>query len=307
MKLGVSANWTWMGPPIAALARHLEDLGFESLWMGEHPIIPVAAAKAERYGVPLPRNYRNMPEMFTSLAAAATATSKLILGTDVCVVPQHEPILLAKQIATLDRISGGRLLFGFGTGWIAEEAPVFGYPFDKRLGVMLDYIEAMKVLWTEEEATYQGKYVSFPPIHCNPKPLQRPWPPLLVGSGNDKTDNTAILKRVARMADGWVPSFLTPQQMREQLAELRGYCEEAGRDFSSLDITLIIPAISFGVGPLPDWGAGAYDDLEPQPVDRLLAEYEEAGVGRIAIGLPDIEDESAFALLEEAARGMGLA
>lgn len=306
MKLGITGNYVWSGPPIAQIARKIEELGFESMWMGEHPIIPVSAANAVRYGVPLPPNYPHMPDLFVSLAAAAVATSRIRFGSNICVVPQHDPITLAKAIATLDRVSDGRFSFGFGTGWIEEEAPVFGYPFNKRLGITLDYLRAMKVLWTEDEASYSGEYISFPPLHCNPKPVQKPYVPVLVGSGTDQTDNTKILKRVARIADGWLPSFLSPAQMTEQLGQLRTFCEEEGRDFDALDISLIIPAISFGVGPLPSWGANAYDDLEPANARELLAEYEEVGVGRILIGLPDLEDDSAFGLLEEVAEGMGV-
>ena len=305
MKLGVATNYCWFGPPITAIARAIESLGFESMWMGEHPVIPVSAANAVRYGVPLPPNYRHMPDPFTSLAAAAAVTTHLRFGTNVCVLPQHEPITLAKTVATLDRISQGRFSFAFGTGWIPDEPEVFGYRFDKRLGIALDYIAAMRVLWSEEEASYQGKYVSFPPIHCNPKPVQKPLP-VLVGSGNDKTENTAVLRRVARIGDGWLPSFLTPATMRDQLALLREFCDEAGRDFAALDISLIVPAISFGVGELPPWGAKAYDDLAPVNAQELLAEYEDAGVGRILVGLNDMEDDSAFETLEVAARGMGL-
>ncbi|MCB2079425.1 MAG: LLM class F420-dependent oxidoreductase [Novosphingobium sp.] len=306
MKLGVATNYCWFGPPITAIATAIESLGFESMWMGEHPIIPVSAASAVRYGVPLPPNYRHMPDPFVSIAAAAAVTKRIRFGTNVCVVPQHEPITLAKQLATLDRITGGRLIFGFGTGWIEDEAPVFGYRFDKRLGVTLDYMKAMKVLWTEDDASYDGEYVSFPPIHCNPKPLQKPHIPILVGSGNDKTDNTNVLRRVARMADGWLPSFLSPEQAKQQLGMLREFCEEEGRDYSALDISLIVPAISFGVGELPPWGANAYDDLEPVNTQELLAQYEEAGVKRILVGLNDMEDDGAFKTLEDAAKGMGL-
>ncbi len=305
MKLGVATNYCWFGPPITAIARTIESLGFESMWMGEHPVIPVSAANAVRYGVPLPPNYRHMPDPFTSLSAAAAVTTKLRFGTNVCVLPQHEPITLAKTVATLDRISEGRFSFAFGTGWIEDEPEVFGYPFDKRLGIALDYIAAMKVLWSEDEAGYQGKYVSFPPVHCNPKPLQKPLP-VLIGSGNDKTDNTAVLRRVARIGDGWLPSFLTPAMMKQQLGQLKCFCEEAGRDFASLDISLIVPAISFGVGDLPPWAKDAYDDLEPVNAQELLAEYAEAGVGRILVGLNDMEDDGAFRTLEVAAKGMGL-
>lgn len=305
MKLGVATNYCWFGPPITAIARTIESLGFESMWMGEHPVIPVSAANAVRYGVPLPPNYRHMPDPFTSLSAAAAVTTRLRFGTNVCVLPQHEPITLAKTIATLDRISEGRFSFAFGTGWIEDEPEVFGYPFDKRLGIALDYIAAMRVLWGEDGAGYQGKYVSFPPVHCNPKPWQKPLP-VLIGSGNDKTDNTAVLRRVARIGDGWLPSFLTPAMMKHQLGQLKGFCEEEGRDFASLDISLIVPAISFGVGDLPPWAKDAYDDLEPVNAQELLAEYEEAGVGRILVGLNDMEGDGAFRTLEVAAKGMGL-
>src|SRR5262249_4610181 len=153
---------------------------------------------------------------------------------------------------------------------------------------------AVKALWTEEPASYAGEHVSFPPLHCYPKPLQQPHVPILVGSGNDKTDNTRVLRRVAETADGWLPSFLSPAQMREQLAMLRGFCEAAGRDFAALDISLIVPAISFGVGELPPWGAKAYDDLTPVNPQELLAEYEEVGVKRILVGLSDMENDGAF-------------
>jgi probable F420-dependent oxidoreductase len=305
MKFGVSSNFVWFGPPVTELAKATESLGFESMWMGEHPVIPVSAANAVRYGVPLPANYRHMPAPIVSLAAAAAVTTTLRFGTNICIVPQHNPISLAKEVATLDQISGGRLTFAYGTGWIEDEAAVFGYPFEKRLGRALDFGRPLKVLWTEEEASYAGEHVSFPPIHCNPKPLQQPLP-ILVGAGNDKTDNTKILQRVAATADGWLPAFLTPAQMKQQLGQLRGYCDAAGRDFDALDISLIVPAISFGVGELPPWGAKAYDDLKPVDARQLIAEYEAAGVKRILVGLPDMEDEAAFGRLEEAAKGLGL-
>lgn len=305
MKLGITTNYVWFGPPVTALAQAIESLGFESMWMGEHPIIPVSAANAERYGVPLPSNYRHMPALFVSLAAAAAVTNRIRLGTNICIVPQRDPLLLAKEVATLDRISGGRVSFAYGTGWIEDEASVFGYRFDKRLGRTLDFMRAVQALWSEGDLGYEGEHVSFPPVHCYPKPLQKKLP-VLVGSGNDKTDNRKVLRRVARTADGWLPSFLSPAQMREQLGMLRGFCEEEGRDFDALDISLIVPAISFGVGKLPPWGAKAYDDLKPVNARELVAEYEEAGVKRILVGVNDMEDDSAFKALEDVAKGMGL-
>jgi probable F420-dependent oxidoreductase len=306
IKIGITSNYVWHGPPVTQIAQRIEELGFESMWMGEHPVIPVSAAGAVRHGVPLPANYRHMPHLFVSLAAAAAVTTTLRLGTNVCIVPQHHPVELAKQVATLDRIAGGRLSFGYGTGWIEEEAEVFGYRFDKRLGVTLDFVRALKALWTQETPEYAGEYIAFPPLHCNPKPLQHPHVPLLIGSGNDRTDNTRVLRRVARSADGWLPSFLSPAQMREQLGVLREFCDEEGRDFAALDISLVLPAISFGVGTLPPWAQGAYDDIEPADARQMLGEYAEAGVGRILLGLNDMEDDRAFGDLEQAARGLGL-
>lgn len=306
MKFGITCNFCWFGPPVIELGRTIEALGFESMWMGEHPAIPVSAANAVRYGVPLPPNYRHMPDPFVSLAAVAAVTQRIRLGTNVCVVPQHNPITLAKTVATLDRISGGRIIFAYGTGWIEDEAEVFGYRFDKRLGRTLEFMKAMRLLWSEDGVGFEGQHISFPPIHLNPKPLQQPLP-ILVGSGNDKTDNTKILRRVARIADGWLPSFLSPAQMREQLGMLREFCAEEGRDFGALDISLIVPAISFGVGELPPWGAGAYDDLKPVNAQELVAEYAEAGVKRILVGVNDMEDERGFKAIEDVARGMGLA
>jgi probable F420-dependent oxidoreductase len=306
VKFGITTNYVWSGPPITEIARQIEALGFESMWMGEHPIIPAAAAGAVRYGVPLPPNYRHMPALFVSLAAAAAVTSKIRLGTNVCLVTQRNPVLLAKETATLDQISGGRLIFAYGTGWIPEEADVFGYRFDRRLGRALDAMRAIRVLWSEDPAGYQGEHFAFPPVHCFPKPLQKPSIPVLVGSGNDKTENTPILRRVAKSADGWLPSFLSPAQMRDQLSLLREFCEEEGRDFAALDISLIVPAISLGVGDLPSWGAKAYADLKPVAADELVHAYADAGVSRILVGVDDLVDARALTSIEAVARGIGL-
>src|SRR5262245_37273053 len=133
MKFGVSANFPWMGPPITELARTIEALGFESMWTGEHIIVPVNIADPYRYGVRLPENYRHMPDLFVSLTAAAVATTKLVLGMDICLITQRNPLIVAKAIATMDRISNGRLVFGVGHGWIREESEIFGMRFEDRV------------------------------------------------------------------------------------------------------------------------------------------------------------------------------
>jgi len=221
---------------------------------------------------------------------------------DICLITQRHPLITAKAVATLDRISGGRLVFGVGHGWIAEESEIFGVPFKDRVRRATETVKALKTLWREDEPSFAGEFVAFPPVHSYPKPLQRPNPPVLIGSGNEKTDNTAILKRVAAIGDGWLPAFLSPAQMREQLAELKTYCEAAGRDFASLDITLLLPASSLGVGEKAPWAV----DLDVSDPRRVVGEYEEAGVGRIIIGLDDMTDERAFGRIADAARGLGL-
>ena len=224
MKFGITANFAWFGPPVTALARHIEALGFESMWTGEHIIIPVEIADRFRYGVPLPDNYKHMPGLFVTMAAAAAATTTLRFGMDVCLVTQRNILGLAKDSATLDRISGGRLTMGVGYGWIREESEIFGVPWEQRVRKSSECIRALKTLWTEEEPSFDGEYISFPPVYCYPKPVQQPHIPILIGSGNDKTDNSRALGRVAQLADGWVPSMLSPAQMKEQLGQLRDMC-----------------------------------------------------------------------------------
>lgn len=298
MKFGVSANYTWMGPPVAKLAQHIEALGFESMWTGEHIFIPAEIADPFRYGVELPPNYRHMPDLFVSLTAAAVATTKLVVGMDICLLPQRELFNLAKAVATLDRVSNGRLVFGVGHGWIKEEADIMGFPFKTRMRRTTEMVRALKTLWSEDKPRFAGEFFSFPPVYSYPKPLQKPWPPVLIGSGNDKTDNSKILKRVAEIGDGWLPSFLSPQKIKTQLAELKSYCDAAGRDFARLDISLLVPLISFGIGERPSWG---YDAKVGDP-QELVGLYAEAGVKRLIIGLDDMVDDRAFARLDEAAQ-----
>lgn len=302
MKFGVSANFPWMGPPIMDLARAIEAAGFESMWTGEHIAVPVHIADPFRYGVKLPENYRHMPDLFVSLTAAAAATTRLVVGMDICLITQRNPLITAKAIATLDRISGGRVVFGVGHGWIEEESEIFGVPFKQRVRRATETVKALKTLWSEDEPSFDGEFISFPKVYSYPKPLQKPNPPVLIGSGNNTTNNTPILKRVAAIGDGWLPSFLSPQQMREQLAELRGYCQEAGRDFAGLDITLLLPASSLGIGEKAPWAV----DLEVSDPREAVAQYAAAGVGRIIVGLDDMTDERAFARIDEAAKGLGL-
>jgi probable F420-dependent oxidoreductase len=304
VKLGFSANLLWNGVPITELAPHAEALGFESIWTGEHIVIPVEIADPVRHGTPLPDAYRHMPDPFIWFAAAAAATKRIRFGLDVCLAAQRNPLVLAKQAASLDQVSKGRLIFGVGAGWIAEEAPIFGYAFKDRARRTYEHVRALKTLWTEEKPSFRGEFVNFPPVYSYPKPWQKPHPPILIGAGNHNTDNRRVLQRVAEIGDGWVPAFLSPAQMREQLGELKRLCAARGRDFAALDITLLAPGITLGVGERPSFFS---HEANTRPAGELIAEYEEAGVGRIIVGLPDMEADRGMKILENAARGLGLA
>jgi probable F420-dependent oxidoreductase len=304
MKIGIATNVTWYGASVIELAKTAEALGFESLWMGEHIIIPLHIENPVRHGVPLPPSYRHMPDPFIWLTAAAVSTGRLKLGLDICLVPQRNPLILAKEVACLDRISGGRVVLGVGSGWIEEEAEIMGVPFRSRWAKTMEYVRALKTIWTEETPSFSGEYVSFPPVYSYPKPLQQPHPPILIGAGNPNTNNLATIKRVAELADGWLPVYLSPAQMKQELNTLRELCEANGRDFKKLDITLLVPAVNLGVGE----AFASYNGLavKPQNASELIAEYEEIGVQRMIVGIVDMSAESAPKVLEEAAKGLKL-
>lgn len=305
MKIGACGNITWMGPPVVEVARAAEQLGFESLFMGEHIIIPVSAERVRRHGAELPPNYKHMPSPFISLTAAAVVTSKLKLGTNVSLLPQHDPLVLAKDVATLDRISNGRLILGVGTGWIEDESTVMGVDFSRKWARTMEHIGALKALWTQDRASYDGKFVSFPPVYSYPKPLQQPHVPILIGAGNPNTPKLdKTLRRVAEAGDGWLPAMFPPAGMKEHLVTIRQHCDELGRDFSKLDITVIVPAATLGVGEA--FASMGVMDKSSQDARRLIDEYEEAGVTRIIVGLVDYDETSGLRHLERAAKGLGL-
>lgn len=304
MKIGVTGNVGKYGTRVAELARTIEALGFESVWTGEHIIVPVNIANPVRNGIPLPESYKNMPDLFVTLSVIAGATTTLKLGSNICLVPQRNPLTLAKEVATLDFISGGRVVLGIGNGWIEEEAAIFGFDFKDRVRRTNEFVEAMKVLWTEDKPSFSGEFVNFPEVYSDPKPCQKPHPPVVLGAGDTNIDNSRILKRIAERFNGWTPLNMTPAQMKEQLGQLKELCEVNGRDYSAMDISVIVLSTAFGI-----------DVADPSPgknlnqAQDLVAQYEEAGVGRLIIlplSLSQVHemDESAFEIV---AKGFGLA
>jgi probable F420-dependent oxidoreductase len=235
MHIGAVMFFTEQAMRPAALGRALEERGFESLWVPEHTHIPVLEGSiGGPYGA-LIRPYYDIMDPFLALNAAATVTTKLKVGTGVCLVNQRDPIVTAKLVSTIDVLSEGRFLFGVGNGWLREEIENHGTKFATRHQVARERIEAMQAIWTQDAPEYQGKYVAFGPINQWPKPVQKPHPPIIVGGMLEYAGPRAI-----RYGDGWIPRVdrLDRDDLGAQVARFRAMAREAGRDPATLSINL---------------------------------------------------------------------
>jgi probable F420-dependent oxidoreductase len=221
----------------AKVAKRAEELGFESYWVGDHTIVPVESSTpypGAKHDGREPYYVSELPDPLLALARAGATTSRIKLGTGITLVPERNPILTAKQVATLDDGCGGRFLFGIGAGWNREESTILGGDFDHRWSQVKDYIAAMKVLWRDEISEYHGKYVDFPPVRCLPKPARKPHPPILIGS----VSSTHALKRVVDWGDGWMPVVATVDQFAEGVATVKKMAKAAGRNPEGFDFTV---------------------------------------------------------------------
>src|SRR3954467_3673143 len=221
MDVGLAIFLTGDGIHPAELARAAEERGYESLFVTEHTHIPVAAGMVDRTGGELPDKYRRTHDPFVALAFAAAATKTLVVGTSVCLIIEHDPIVLAKQVASLDQLSGGRFVFGVGAGWNKEEMRDHGTDPARRFAVMRERVEAMKAIWTADEPSYHGRHVAFDAMWQWRKPRQQPHPPVLVGGTGEK-----VLDRVLRYGDGWIPNDKDVERTGRRAAGRRG---RAGR------------------------------------------------------------------------------
>lgn len=233
MYLGIFSYNVEYGARPDELARACEVRGFESFWVGEHTHIPASRQTPYPGGDPLPRPYYHMADPFVSLMAAAAATSTIKLGTGVCLVVEHDPIVLAKTIATLDWLSRGRLILGIGGGWNREEMAHHGTPFAQRWQILRERVEAMQAIWTQEEASYRGAYVQFERIISYPKPVQQPYPPILYGGATARGR-----ARVVRYCDGWIPIDVLLDDLPAALDDLHRQATAAGRDPAGLSISV---------------------------------------------------------------------
>ena len=249
----------------AELARAAEERGFESLWVAEHSHIPASRRSPFPGGGELPRIYYDVMDPFVALATAASVTSRIRLATGVCLLIQRDAIQTAKMVATLDQLSGGRFLFGVGAGWNAEEMENHGTPFAQRTRVLREKIEAMKRLWTEEQASYEGEFVRFEASFAWPKPVQKPHPPIHVGGGWP-----GAARRAVRWGDGWIPVGLP--DLAAKIPELRRMAEEAGRDPASIEVSIYsAPTNADALARLRDAGiARAVFFVPSEPAEKVL-------------------------------------
>jgi probable F420-dependent oxidoreductase len=255
---------------VVDFAQAVEEHGFESLWFPEHTHIPADRQTPWPGGRELPREYSHALDPFVALGAAATATSRLLLGTGVCLVVERDPITLAKDVASVDYVSGGRFLFGIGGGWNLEEMANHGTDPARRWSIMRERILAMKQLWTEDVASFDGTYVCFDRVWQWPKPVQRPHPPIVVGGNGART-----LRRVIEYGDEWGPIIGRGPSIAPRMAELASLAVEAGRG--------PIPVTIFSLGV---------------STEALIDEYEQAGASRFIFGLPSAPAEKVLPLLE---------
>ena len=226
MHLGLCTFVTEYSVDPVTLARQAEERGFESLFFPEHTHIPASRETPYPGGGELPREYSHMLDPFVALAAAAAVTERIQLGTGIVLVIERDPIVTAKEVATLDLVSGGRVLFGVGAGWNLEEMRNHGTDPERRFGVMRERVEAMKAIWTEDEAEYHGEHVDFGPIWAWPKPVQKPHPPVLIGGMGDRA-----LDRVVAFGDEWMPNVVvSPEVLGGRIEDLQRRAEEAGRE-----------------------------------------------------------------------------
>jgi probable F420-dependent oxidoreductase len=269
MNVGISVPLPAYNVDVAFMARTAEQLGFESFWCAEHPFIPVHTTSkfpGSADGV-IPESYSHFIDPFVALARASGVTSTMKLGTGIVLVPERNPLLLAKEISTLDLFSGGRFLFGIGAGWLREETQIMGGDFDHRWSQVRESILAMKELWTKLEAEFHGRFYDFPLVKSYPKPAQKPHPPVILG-GHARS----VLERVVAWGDGWLPNRITPDELAESRRTLDRLAKDAGRNPASITIS-----------------------VHGQPADReLIRRFHDAGATRVIVRPPTVTTEAAM-------------
>jgi probable F420-dependent oxidoreductase len=235
MNFGVSLFATDYSIRPDEFARAAEERGFDSVFFPEHTHIPTSRKTPFPLGGELPTEYSHIHDLFVAMTAAAMATTRIKIGAGVCLVTEHDPIVLAKQAASLDVLSNGRLILGIGAGWNAEEMENHGVPFKKRWRVTAERVKAMRRIWTQEAAEFHGEFVNFDPIWCWPKPARAGGPPVWLGSLSMKA-----LERVVDYCDGWYPVAAEYEALNRRLRALREAADRAGRRFDTIELAAAV-------------------------------------------------------------------
>jgi probable F420-dependent oxidoreductase len=275
MHTGIAIFDTDYSIPIQDLARAAEERGFESLWVPEHTHIPTSR-KSPFAGGELPEQYKHTLDPFVSLTAAAAVTTKLKVGTGICLVIERDTITTAKNVASVDFVSNGRFLFGVGGGWNREEMEHHGTDFPSRFKRLEEQIRAMKAIWTQDVAEFHGKFVDFEPIWAWPKPIQKPHPPVLFGGESGFT-----LQRIVEVGDGWFPRGRAGAEVvLKGMADLKARAAKAGRDMKTISVSVFA--------------------ARPDAAD--LAKLAEGGVTRAIFLLPSEGRDKILPLLDQYAK-----
>ena len=263
MQVGLSNFPTTYSMSAVDLARAAQARGFDALWVVEHTHVPASRKTPYPMGGELPSIYWEAFEPFTYLAQAAAVTETLKIGTGICLAAQHHPIALAKRVASLDALSGGRFLFGVGAGWLAEEMDNHGFAFKDRWKILREHILAMQACWTEKDAQFHGEFVDFDPVWVEPKPVSQPHPPVYIGA-----TSTWAMQRIAEYAQGWYPVHVP--EFDERLQQLAQECEKRERHIDEIDIALLTMPSS----------------------QEQLAELAAKGVNQVVLSLPTADADA---------------
>ena len=266
MNVGISTPLPAYKVPASLIASTAETLGFDSIWYAEHPILPVDTTSPwpGSSDGKIPWTYAHFADPYIALAQASGATSKIKLATGITLIPERNPLVLAKAVSTLDLFSEGRFMLGIGTGWLKEETEIMGGDFPHRWTQAKESLLALKELWTKEEAEFHGKYYDFPPVKMYPKPLQKPHPPILIGGMAKR-----VFNRIVEVGDGWLPNRVTPEEVQNGKSKIRSLCAESGRNPDDISITIY--------GQTPD--------------KQLITDFINAGADRVVISPKYYETE----------------
>jgi len=277
MDFGVTMFPTDYAIRVDELARATEERGFESIWFPEHTHIPTSRRSPWPGGPNLPTEYWHTVDLFVAMATAAAVTKRLKVASGICLLVERDPIVTAKEVASVDHLSNGRVIFGIGGGWNAEEMEHHGTPFKERWKVLRERVAAMKQIWTEDEAAFAGEYVKFDPIWSWPKPVQKPHPPIVLGA-----HGPLGIKRVVEYCDGWLPIGIRAGDLAAAIAELHRVAREKGRDPKTISISV------YGVPVDPD----------------RLRQLRDLGVTRGIFALPPKRADEVLPLLDRYAAAM---